>query len=431
MPILKKDISLRSDEIQDIVERKPRWVIRWGITVIFSSIILVLFLCWLIRYPELISGTIKISTVVQPVKIVSQSSGNITQLFVSDGDDVEAGTILAEIENPLSASAVKYVTEYLTQLNRAIEMKSPRLPLPDTLTMALGELQPILSSLNKDISNINMRRTYKIDAAGLLELKLKIDHQKELLVINSRMLEIENKEMENARLKFESETLLYRDKVISKQDYFQSQTAYNSKAIQLEQMQQSQVQNKVLLNNLEFQLSQAGYNKDAKESETIETIKSYKAQILTYIYGWQQRFRLVAVKAGKIAFLQNLQPNLYLKAGEEVFALIDPTDSLVAFAEIPLNGFGKVKVGQTVNVSLENFPYEEYGVINGKVQNIALLPNKTFYRVEISLTNGMHTSRGFILKFTPEMSGRAEIITDDKTIFDRIFRSLLKIFQQK
>ena len=122
---------------------------------------------------------------------------------------------------------------------------------------------------------------------------------------------------------------------------------------------------------------------------------------------------------------------MFLKSGEEIFALVQADDSLIALAEVPINGFGKVKTGQTVNISLENFPYEEYGVVLGTVQNMALLPNANTYRVAISLPNGMLSTQGTSLKFTPEMIGIAEIITDDKTVIERIFKSILKLFKHK
>ena len=98
---------------------------------------------------------------------------------------------------------------------------------------------------------------------------------------------------------------------------------------------------------------------------------------------------------------------------------------------MPLAGFGKVKTGQEVHLLLDNFPDFDYGTISGVVKKIALLPNTNYYRVEISLPNGMTSSQGKELKFTPEMRGMAEIITDDKTVMQRIFKSILKLFQHE
>lgn len=59
---MKKDKNLkyRSPEIQAIVGKVPIWVVRWGMSVIFIVLILILFLSWVIKYPETVSVEVKI-----------------------------------------------------------------------------------------------------------------------------------------------------------------------------------------------------------------------------------------------------------------------------------------------------------------------------------------------------------------------------------
>lgn len=427
----KNDLNLRSDEIQDIMQRPPSWIVRYGITAILLIIIIGLFLCWLIKYPEIIIGTAKLTTHVPPIKIITQTSGKITHLYVKDGEEVKIGKVLAEIENPLSASGINYIDGYLKLLNNAIKLNHSKLPLPNTYNIALGDLQTVFNDLQKDIISYNLNKQYKMDDVQITELKQHIAHQQELLAINNKMIAITSKDLENATIKYESDLNLYKNNVISKQEFFQNQTEYNNKQLQLEQLQQSKIQNEVLINTLQLQLSQGVYNKNSKIISTLETIQSYQKTIVNYIYGWQQKYRLVAVCDGKISYLNNLQPNQFLKSGEEIFALFQPGDEIVAQAEVPIAGFGKVKVGQKVNLLIDNFPYYDYGILNGIVTKIALLPNTTYYRVEISLPNGMKSSQDKMMEFSPEMIGMAEIVTDDKTVMQRIFKSIIKLFEPK
>jgi multidrug efflux pump subunit AcrA (membrane-fusion protein) len=424
----KNDLNLRSEEIQDIMQKPPAWIIRWGITTVFIIILMGLFLSWLIKYPEIISGAAKLTTRVPPIKIISQTSGKMTQLFVKDGQDVKEGDILAEIENPLSANGIKYIENYLNLLSAAIAQNQSRLPVPDTTNLALGDLQSVFNDLQRELTTYNLNKYHKIDDAQILELRQHIKNQEDLLAINQKMIGITKKELENATLKFESDMVLFKNNVISKQEFYQKQTEYNNKQLQLEQLEQTKVQNEVALNNLKLQLSQGVYTKDSKNFATLDAIRSHQKSINNYIFGWQQKFRLVAVMDGKISYLNNLQTNQFLKAGEEIFALFQPGDSVIALAEVPVAGFGKVKSGQKVHLLLDNFPHHDFGMLEGKVTKIALLPNSNFYRVEISLLNGMNSTQKKVLKFTPEMLGMAEIITDDKTVMQRIFKSIIKLF---
>ena len=130
MAKLKEEINIRSEEIQDIMSKVPNNLIRLGLSGMFLLIVLVLFLCWFIKYPEISTGKITLTTTVEPVKLVSQSSGVVVKLNVKDGEVVPAGKVLAEIENPLTASAVDYMLSYVTKLDNALEHEKNELPLP-------------------------------------------------------------------------------------------------------------------------------------------------------------------------------------------------------------------------------------------------------------------------------------------------------------
>lgn len=46
------NLHLRSEEVQEIIATPPAWLVRWGITIVFILICLVLFLSFLIKYPD-------------------------------------------------------------------------------------------------------------------------------------------------------------------------------------------------------------------------------------------------------------------------------------------------------------------------------------------------------------------------------------------
>ena len=82
-----------------------------------------------------------------------------------------------------------------------------------------------------------------------------------------------------------------------------------------------------------------------------------------------------------------------------------------------------------VNIKIDGYPYMEYGTLLGKVGAISLIANETVYVVEVELPQGPITSIGKTLDFTGELTGEAEIITDDRSLADRVLspmRYLLK-----
>jgi len=69
------DFELRSEEVQDILTKVPNWMIRWGTFLIFGIILLLLFTSWFIRYPDVVTSEIIITTNTPPEKLVAKVNG--------------------------------------------------------------------------------------------------------------------------------------------------------------------------------------------------------------------------------------------------------------------------------------------------------------------------------------------------------------------
>jgi len=54
-------IELRSEEFNEIVSMVPHWYERWGITVVFSFMLLILVGCWFFKYPDMVTARVDIT----------------------------------------------------------------------------------------------------------------------------------------------------------------------------------------------------------------------------------------------------------------------------------------------------------------------------------------------------------------------------------
>jgi HlyD family secretion protein len=71
----------------------------------------------------------------------------------------------------------------------------------------------------------------------------------------------------------------------------------------------------------------------------------------------------------------------------------------------------------------------DYGIVSGVIKSKSLVASDNFYSLEVDLPEGLLTSYGKELEFSPEMQGSAEIITENIRLLERIFKpikSLLK-----
>ena len=95
---------------------------------------------------------------------------------------------------------------------------------------------------------------------------------------------------------------------------------------------------------------------------------------------------------------------------------------------IPAQGSGKVHVGQRTIVRVLNFPDQEFGYLEGRVEHLSDTPDSNGrYVVHIRFDKGLVTNYGIQLPNTMQMQGSAEIITEDIRLIVRFFEPLKKI----
>jgi multidrug resistance efflux pump len=142
-------ISPRSEEIQDIMERPPSWMMRWGITLFFSFIILLLSMSWFIRYPDVINTSVLITSQNPPISLVAQSSGNLKRLLIKDKESVDSNAVLALIDNPADFDHVQSLKKMLSSIAILLS-KGDSINIDVVLpSYQLGDMQTSFSNLKQ------------------------------------------------------------------------------------------------------------------------------------------------------------------------------------------------------------------------------------------------------------------------------------------
>ena len=76
------------------------------------------------------------------------------------------------------------------------------------------------------------------------------------------------------------------------------------------------------------------------------------------------------------------------------------------------------------NLKISGYTNLEYGELQGTVKSISLVANQNKYAVEIALCSGMKSTTGAVFNFTGELNGTAEIVTEDRSLANRILSPL-------
>ena len=84
-----KDIELRSEEVQEVMNKVPPMILRYGIGILATIILVLLIGSALFQYPETIEAELTLTTRNPPVYIKSQHGGRIEKLYITNGVQVK------------------------------------------------------------------------------------------------------------------------------------------------------------------------------------------------------------------------------------------------------------------------------------------------------------------------------------------------------
>lgn len=89
---------------------------------------------------------------------------------------------------------------------------------------------------------------------------------------------------------------------------------------------------------------------------------------------------------------------------------------------------GKLRIGQKAIIKLDNFPFAEFGIIEGTVKHISSIPKLNQYAVEIGFSNKLITNTGTAITAKNDIQGTVDIVTEDLRLIERVFYQIRKVF---
>lgn len=427
----EEKIELRSEEFQEVLGGVPNWILRWGITVLAIIVLILLIGSAVFKYPDIIPTRIVLTGSVPPATITARSSGKLNRLYVSDNQAVNVNDYLAVIDNPASTEDIHLLKVYVDSMD--IDSDSLlQLPIKE---LRVGNLQSLYAS-------------FYVTVFDYMEYKRLLYFPQKTTIIQNRIMQYENqyrnllrqqkliKEQTALSLKlYQRDSALHKSAVISSEELEKSKAQHIQSLLSGENMQST-------INNMQIQIAQLKESLLDMSQQDIEKfndlrsrIRSLITQLKAEIQAWELNYVLKSPLDGTITFTNYWIENQNVSAGEVVFTVIPHDHSpIIGKASLPVSRSGKVVVGQQVNIRLENFPENEYGILRGQIQNISLVPaqrgESVYYMVELNLPNGLITTYNKELPYMPDMQGRADVITEDISLLERFVMPIKRIFKE-
>ncbi|WP_031528815.1 HlyD family secretion protein [Dyadobacter crusticola] len=415
--------EIRSDEVYEIISSPPNWLVRWGITLFFLFFVILISACWIIKYPDIVTAPFSLTASDPPRGVIVRSDGKLKKLLVVDGDEVRAGQLLAYCETTADPIQVLKLGKAVHEFNRSIS--KGRWEVVKNWNGAeytmLGEVQrdfQIFSQKLNELGTFLENGFYQQKRVLLLEELEDLGYLEKNL---SEQVSLQQREYELAEQEFGIQETLYKKKVIPILEYKREEAKALAKQIPLKNLASAMIQN---------QSSQTAKRKEIMELDNaVFQQKNDFSQILqsleSSIYDWKQKFVLTTPVAGKVSFSAPWSEGQFLVTGQEFLTVEPKTETVQGLVRIPQNNLGKIREGQRVIVKLDGYPYREYGVLEGHLSKISLVPRAdSLYWGYVSLPYQLKTSYNQDLLYRNGMKGSAEIVTSDKRMSERIISVL-------
>lgn len=328
-------------------------------------------------------------------EIQASEGGVLTELAVSEGEDVKAGQLLVVLEEERakaavdnSASKTAALKAKLARLNAEIFEKPLVFP---------KEVENYPEYVQNQRALYNRRRQAINEDVSSLEKMLVLARQE--LRMNEPLLE-------------------YGD--VSQADVIK----LSRQVADIE----AQINNK---RNKYFEEAQAEMTKAQEELDTeLEQLRDH-AQVL-------EEKRLMAPTDGKIKNINVTTIGGVVKPGEVIMQILPTSSDLIIDAKVSPADIAYVKEGQDATVKLDAYDYSIFGAMNGTVNYISpdTLMEQTpkgeepYYRVLIVIKGAEFKGRGNEIVIKPGMTASVDIKAMERTVLSYLTKPLTKTLSE-
>jgi multidrug resistance efflux pump len=420
---MRQNDQLLSPEVHELFRYRPHWAIRKGNSIFFLIIFFLLTLTWIIRYPDMIRCSMKVVAINAPKLLIAKTEGKLVRLLVSDGQRVGEGQCLAFLQSTAKHEEVLALRNWIAEIEPLISAQRLDILLSDTLPgfHELGELQ----SEYQDFQN-TYKETLQILSDGYYQQK------KKLLLKDIRYLSaiqtnthaqerLIQQDYDLQEIEYEANESLAKEKVIAPLELNRDKSKVIGKEQALEQIAAQLVNNEMLSHNKKKEILDLQKFFEDQYQKFYSEFMNLKSKIAL----WMDQFVVVAPEQGKVLFTSFLQQNELLAAGQELFYIQPSKSRYYGQVKSSQEGFGKIRIGQKVLIEMDSYPAGEFGFLRGTVTYIADIPTAAdSFLIKVDLPEELITNYKKRIYFRNDLVATAEIITDDRRLFQRFFSEL-------
>ena len=422
--------EVQSPELEEIMTEIPGNFLKLGLFIFFAIILILIIGCYFIKSPEIVTVPVIITTQNPPVNLVAKVGGEIEKLYIAEGSLIKPNEMVALIKNPCNYDHVKILKIFLSSFNNKTDWINRIKTLEFPSELSLGEIQNNYSQFEKELKQMKdyVSQAYIPSKLNLLNRQIQIKTEYNIELVKQQRLLCEDLLL--ARNSFYRDSVLYfkNSYTISTNEYEKSRQSYVQKLFSFSLFNGSLKNNeadslRMRENQLDLEIQ---YEKELNQfvialEESLQVLRSTISE-------WEMKYVIKSPIYGVVTLNHFRNINQVIKPGEILATIIpDSITRIIVRAIIPVSGFGRIEIGQPVNIKLSGFPYMIYGVLRGRILSFSQVPDGGGFSADIVLTGGMTSTYSEKIRFIHEMSGSADIITSESRLIFRFIKPLKSV----
>ncbi|MEL6536822.1 MAG: DUF192 domain-containing protein [Bacteroidota bacterium] len=422
-----EELDDRNEDVRELLEEVPHSIFIYGNTVFLLIMVALLVLGWVIKYPDILTARVTITTQSPPVRVISNRSGELVDLRVKEGSVVETGEILAIIKSTAEPKDVLSLITILDtiQITDIEKLITAEANWPENLDLGNinGNYADFLSSYHNywtfaNFSPISkMMQSERTKLAELRRYRERLETQNRIFLDEIALVE---KDLERNRLLIEKKAITQKEYDDKELELLGVKRRYQQTLLDISDVKIKIVDSERAIADFEVQLE------DRTQSLKLALFNAYK-RLQASVETWNDGFVLRAPIPGKVSLFDYRAENQFVNQLDEVFTIV-PTGERDKIGRVllPVRNSGKLALGQSAIIKLDDYQFQEFGTLGGTVSEISSVPRGNLYAVEVDIPDDLLTSYGQEIAFRNEMLGSIEIITEDISLLQRILYELIK-----
>ncbi len=469
-----------SPALQNVLEQPPAAFPR---QLLLGGMIFCLAFCgwtWLGKIEEVGHARGRLMPQGDAHKIQPIDSGKVVRINVKEGELVKAGQVLAELDTQTASSEVERLRQKLAghqeQLRHKqvlIQKTSQEAKSREALNKASLQVQEAMIAAAKTKATTSRQMLEQMQAEKVAT-QARLTNLKPLASVSKERLQQLQSDVAANQERVNRLKKLVADGAIAKEYLFQAEQTLRDRmaAITQSQLQENATtderlfdaqqksrdrvsaitqqqgelkQSLVEAESLQAQLSQKLAEASINQLETqqrIQQLETEKTQLQAEIADTQnllnrarsqlvQKF-LYAPVDGIVSSLNVSNTGEVVQPGQTVAEIAPKTAPLVLAASLPNGEAGFIKQGMPVQVKLDAYPYQDYGIVSGKVKSVSPDTKKdeqlgSVYKVEVVLDRNYVTANQQTISFKAGQTGTADIIIRRRRIVDILLDPLRQL----